>query len=317
MEAGFQGPCVGIDVSKRHWDVAVTGRKQVRRFLADASDLGSLLVWLEELGPRLVCLEATGGYERSLRDALHERRIPVSIVNPRQVRDFARAQGELAKTDAIDAGMIARFAAAFNPEPDDPPMPTQERLRALRARRQQVVHSLTQEKNRLATSPDAETRKSIREAIDFYDRQLKELDGRIAEITSADPEFRERLALLVSVPGIGVVTAAGLLAELPELGAMNRGQAAKLVGLAPINRDSGTLRGKRLIGGGRTQVRRSLYMATIVATQHNHLIRRHYQQLLARGKAKMTALVACMRKLLLILNAMIKNNSPWRHAATS
>jgi transposase len=317
MEGPRQRLWVGIDVSKRHWDVATVGHKKTRRFMADEAGLLALLAWLEELGPQLVCLEATGGYERPLCEALHEGRIPVSVVNPRQVRDFARAQGELAKTDAIDAGMIARFAAAFHPAPDDRPTPAQERLRALRARRQQVVHSLTQEKNRLATAPDAETRKSIREAIDFYDRQLKELDRRIAEITSADPAFRHRIALLVSVPGIGAVTAAGLLAELPELGRMNRGQAAKLVGLAPINRDSGSLRGKRMIGGGRTQVRRSLYMATIVATQHNQLIRSHYQQLLQRGKAKMTALVACMRKLLLILNAMIKNNSTWKHLAAT
>jgi transposase len=317
MEANLQGPCVGIDVAKNHWDVAVAEERRVRRFVADASGLAAFLAWLEELRPRLVCLEATGGYERSLRDALHQRKVPVSVVNPRQIRDFARAQGELAKTDAIDAGMIARFAATFNPEPDDPPTPAQERLRALRARRQQVVHSLTQEKNRLATAPDAETQKSIRDAIDFYNRQLKELDRRIAQLISADPAFRKRLALLVSVPGVGTVTAAGLLAELPELGSMNRGQAAKLVGLAPINRDSGSLRGKRMIGGGRTQVRRSLYMATIVATQHNSLIRNYYQQLLQRGKAKMTALVACMRKLLLILNAMIKNNSPWKDLITT
>jgi transposase len=317
MEAELQGPCVGVDVAKHHWDVAVAGQRGVRRFVADASGLADLIAWLEQLGPRLVCLEATGGYERRLREALHERGISLSVVNPRQVRDFARSAGELAKTDAIDARMIARFAAMFSPEPDEAPTPAQERLRGLRARRQQVVHSLTQEKNRLATAPDAEARKSIREAIDFYDRQLRELDQRIAELTSTDPVFRERLALLVSVPGIGAVTAAGLLAELPELGAMNRGQAAKLVGLAPINRDSGTLRGKRLIGGGRAQVRRSLYMATIVATQHNRLIRSHYRQLLARGKAKMTALVACMRKLLLILNAIIKNNSTWKEAITS
>ena len=235
----------------------------------------------------------------------------MSVVNPRQVRDFARSQGELAKTDAIDAAMIARFAATFHPEPDDPPTPAQKRLRAFRARRQQVVHSLTQEKNRFATAPDAEARQSIQQAIEFYNRQLRELDRQIAELTSTEPAFRERLTLLVSVPGVGAVTAAGLLAELPELGTLNRGQAAKLVGLAPINRDSGSLRGKRLIGGGRTQVRRSLYMATIVATQHNQIIRRHYRQLLARGKSKMTALVACMRKLLLILNAIVKNNSPW------
>jgi transposase len=282
--------------------------------VADTSGLEALVGLLNQLRPKLVCLEATGGYERLLCKALHRQRIPVSVVNPRQIRDFARAQGELAKTDAIDAAMICRFAAAFSPEPDDPPTPAQERLRALRARRQQVVHSLTQEKNRLATAPDAEARQSIQEAIDFYHQQLRELDRRITELTSADPAFRQRLSLLVSVPGVGLVTATGLLAELPELGTLNRGQAAKLVGLAPINRDSGSLRGKRMIGGGRAPVRRCLYMATIVATKHNQLIRNYYRQLLERGKAKMTALVACMRKLLLLLNALIKNNSPWRDA---
>jgi transposase len=315
MEAQLQGPCVGIDVAKRYWDVAVEGERRVRRFAADASGLAALVAWLRQLNPKLICLEATGGYERVLCEALHRQRLPVSVVNPRQIRDFARSAGELAKTDAIDAGMIARFAATFHPEPDDPPTPAQERLRTLRARRQQVVHSLTQEKNRLATAPDAETRESIQEAIDFYNRQLRELDRRLTELTSADPMLRQRLALLVTVPGVGVVTAAALLAELPELGAMNRGQAAKLVGLAPINRDSGSLRGKRMIGGGRSQVRRSLYMATITATQHNKFIRSYYHQLLERGKAKMTALVACMRKLLLILNAMLKNQSPWKETS--
>jgi transposase len=317
MAAGLQGPHVGIDVAKHHWDVAIAAERRVRRFTADASGLAELMAWLKLLEPQLICLEATGGYERVLCAVFHRQRLPVSVVNPRQVRDFARARGELAKTDAIDAVMIACFAATFNPAPDEPPSPGQERLKALRARRQQVVHSLTQEKNRLATAPDDETRESIQEAIGFYEQQLRELDGRIAELTTAEPAFRQRLELLVTVPGVGLVTATGLLAELPELGRLNRGQAAKLVGLAPINRDSGTLRGKRMIGGGRVHVRRSLYMATIVATKHNDLIRRHYLQLLARGKAKMTALVACMRKLLLILNAILKNNSPWKNTLTS
>ena len=312
MEADMKGPYVGIDVAKHHWDVAIAGRRGVRRFMADASGLTELMAWLETLEAPLVCLEATGGYERSLRAGLQERNIRVSVVNPRQIRDFARAQGELAKTDAIDAGMIARFAATFKPDPDESPTPAQERLRSLRARRQQVVHSLTQEKNRLGTAPDAETRESIQQAIDFYNQQLRELDRRLTDLTSADPVLRQRLALLVTVPGVGVVTAAALLAELPELGAMNRGQAAKLVGLAPLNRDSGSLRGKRMIGGGRSQVRRSLYMAAITAIQHNKLIRSYYRQLVERGKAKMIALVACMRKLLLILNAMIKNQLPWK-----
>lgn len=313
MEVALSGRCVGVDVSKRHWDAAVDGGG-VRRFTADAAGAAELLAWLAPIEPSLVCLEATGGYERLLREALHRRAIPVSVVNPRQVRDFARALGQLAKTDAIDARLIARFGATFDPEPDDPPSPAQERLRSLRARRQQVVQSLIQEKNRLGTAPDAETRDSIQQAVDFYNQQLAGLDQRLAELTAADPEFKRRMNLLTSVPGVGAVTAAGLLAELPELGSLNRGQAAKLVGLAPINRDSGTLRGKRMIGGGRAQVRRSLYMATIVATKHNQLIRSYYQQLLARGKAKMTALVACMRKLLLVLNAMIKNQTPWKDA---
>lgn len=309
--------CVGIDVSKRHWDVAVDGRREVRRFASDAAGLTELLAWLETIGPTLVCLEATGGYERALREALHKGGVPVSVVNPRQIRDFARATGQLAKTDQIDAALIARFAATLGPAPEDPPTAGQQRLRSLRSRRQQVVQSLTQEKNRLGTAPNAESRASIKEAIDFYDRQLRELDERMAELTGSDPDFRRRLDLLVTVPGVGAVTAAGLLAELPELGALNRGQAAKLVGLAPINRDSGALRGRRMIGGGRAAVRSSLYMATLVATRYNHLIRSHYQQLLARGKAKMTALVACMRKLLLILNAMIKNQSPWKQPVAS
>lgn len=316
MEASVKRRFVGVDVSKWHWDLAVDGRGGVQRFDADDVGLAQLLACLEKVQPALVCLEATGGYGRTLRDALVERGVPTSTVNPRQIRDFARASGQLAKTDKIDAAVIARFAAAFDPAPDEPSSAEQQRLRALRARRQQVVQTLTQEKNRLGTA-DADTRESIRRAIKFYEDELKDLDGRIAELTRSDPEFRRRMNLLVTVPGVGAVTAAGLLADLPELGALNRGQAAKLVGLAPLNRDSGTLRGKRMIGGGRAQVRRSLYMATLVATKHNRLIRNHYRQLIDRGKAKMTALVACMRKLLLILNAMIKNQTPWKEVVAS
>lgn len=307
--------CVGIDVSKRYWDVAAEGRG--RRFAADESGLTDLLAWLAEVEPTLVCLEATGGYEAALVDGLHRRRLPVAVVNPRQVRDFARATGQLAKTDAIDARMIARFAASVDPEPSEPESENQRRLKALRARRQQVQQTLTQEKNRLGTARDEEARAWIRRSIDFLKEQLQQIDQRLAELTREDPEFRARHDLLVSVPGVGTTTAAGLIAELPELGSMNRGQAAKLVGVAPINRDSGALRGKRMIGGGRSEVRRSLYMATLVATRHNPVIRACYERLKANGKAKMTALVACMRKLLLILNAIVKNKTPWKTTATS
>jgi len=309
--------CVGIDVSKRHWDAAIDGQPRVSRFAADATGLADLLDWIDRVGPTLVCLEATGGYEATLVEGLHGRGVRVAVVNPRQVRDFARATGQLAKTDAIDARVIARFAASVGPEPGQPEGENQRRLKALRARRQQVQQTLIQEKNRLGTARDEEAREWIRRSIGFLNDQLAEIDGRLAELTSEDPEFRRRRDLLVSVPGVGATTAAGLIAELPELGSMNRGQAARLVGLAPVNRDSGTLRGKRMIGGGRVTVRRSLYMATLVATKHNPIIRQHYEKLVARGKAKMTALVACMRKLLLILNAMIKNQTRWNEAHTS
>jgi transposase len=197
MDAAAERYCVGIDVAKRHWDVAVDGRSGVRRFTADAAGLAGLLSFLDTNGPAFVCLEATGGYERMLRETLHKRGIPVSVVNPRQIRDFAKALGQLAKTDAIDAAMIARFAATLEPEPNDPLSPSQERLRALRARRQQVVQSLTQEKNRLGTAPDAETRQSIQDAIDFYDRQLNDLNERIAQLTRTDPEFRRWICWLL------------------------------------------------------------------------------------------------------------------------
>lgn len=303
--------CVGVDVAKRHWDVAVSGERRVRRFVADESGLAELLSWLDELAPSLICLEATGGYETSLVEALQAHGQRLKVVNPRQVRDFARAMGELAKTDRIDAQMIARFGAVTNPEPDEPLGENQRKLRALRVRRQQMIDAITQEKNRLGVARDADSRRSLERAIDFYRQEVAEIDQRIAELTAADATLRRRVELLAAVPGVGVATAAGLLAELPEIGTLNRGQAAKLAGLAPINRDSGTLRGKRMIGGGRTGVRRALYMATLVATRFNAVIRRHYQQLLQKGKPKMVALTACMRKLLVILNAIIKNDAQW------
>lgn len=311
MEQFSERVWVGIDVSKAHWDVAVTGQKTVRRFTADAQGCQQLLILLSTLQPEQVCLEATGGWERTLVGRLHEHGLPVSVVNPRQVRDFARARGQLAKTDRLDAHIIAQFAALMQPASQEPRGESQEKLRSLRARRQQVVDMLTQEKNRLATQPDRDAKRSIQEAIDFYQKQLKALDEQLRQVIQLDPHFQERLSLLVSVPGVGTTTAAALMADLPELGLLNRRQAARLAGLAPLNRDSGTLRGKRMIGGGRPGVRQGLYMATLVATKHNPVIRDFYQQLLKRGKAKMTALTACMRKLLLMLNAIVKQNHPW------
>lgn len=311
MERLEERTWVGIDVAKAHCDVAIDGRANVDRYAADAAGRRQLLAALAALPGMQACIEATGGYERTLVVALRDRGLAVSVVNPRQIRDFARAAGQLAKTDAIDARVIARYGALFNPAASETPGENQEKLRALRTRRQQVSGTLVEEKNRLGTLHDADARASVEEAIDFYQRQLRALDEQLAQLMDIDPEFRQRRDLLVSVPGVGATTAAALTAELPELGRLNRRQAARLVGLAPINRDSGTLRGKRMIGGGRAAVRRGLYMATLVATKHNPVIRAFYQSLLNRGKAKMVALTASMRKLLLILNAIVKTNQPW------
>lgn len=303
---------VGVDVAKAHWDVAIDGVAKVARYASDDAGCRRLLAALAPLPAVQVCLEATGGYERTLVAALRAEGVPVSVVNPRQIRDFARATGQLAKTDAIDARAIARYGALLQPAASETPGENQEKLRALRTRRQQVSAALVQEKNRLGTAADRDARRSIEEAIKFYELQLRALDEQLAQLMETEPEFQRRRNLLVSAPAVGPTTAAALTAELPELGRLNRRQAARLVGLAPINRDSGTLRGKRMIGGGRANVRRALYMATLVATRHNPVIRAFYQRLLANGKAKMTALTACMRKLLLILNAMVKTNQPWK-----
>jgi transposase len=314
MERLEERTWVGIDVAKAHWDVAVHGRQHVDRYASDAEGRRQLLAAIAELPAVQVCVEATGGYERTLVAALRERGVAVSIVNPRQIRDFARAAGQLAKTDALDARVIVRYGAAMRPAASETLGENQEKLRALRTRRQQVSEALVQEKNRLSTQIDRDARQSIEEAVDFYQRQLQSLEEQLAQLMHADPAFRQKLDLLVSVPGVGPTTAAALTAELPELGRLNRRQAARLVGLAPINRDSGTLRGKRMIGGGRATVRKGLYMATLVAAKHNPVIRAFYQRLLQQGKAKMVALTACMRKLLLILNAIVKTNQPWKNA---
>jgi transposase len=317
METNCETTWVGIDVAKRHWDVVVDGEPGVRRFAADSVGCQQLMNLLDKYGLIHICVEATGGYEQPLVRQLQQAGKPISVINPRQVRDFARARGQLAKTDQIDAAMIAQFGALLRPTACEKPSENQEKLRSLRARRRQVSHTLVQEKNRLGTQYDRDARRSIEQAIDFYQEQLEELDQQMHDLIERDEEFQRRLLLLVSVPGVGITTASVLMAELPELGRLNRREAARLVGVAPINRDSGMLRGKRMIGGGRSTVRQGLYMATLVATRHNPVIRDFYQQLVARGKAKMTALTACMRKLLLILNAMLKENKPWNSTHTT
>lgn len=313
MEHLKQKTWVGIDVAKAHWDVAIQDHQQVVRYSSNVEGCRQLLEMIAKLPDVHVCVEATGGYERMLVAALRQQAVAVSIINPRQIRDFARAAGQLAKTDTIDARIIARYGAAMQPAVSQASGENQDKLRALRTRRQQVSDAIVQEKNRLDTQHDPDARWSIEQALDFYRRQLKMLDEQLAQLMQADPLFRQKLQLLGSVPGVGTTTATALAAELPELGRLNRRQVARLAGLAPINRDSGTLRGKRMIGGGRANVRKGLYMATLVATKHNPIIRQFYQSLLQQGKAKLLALTACMRKLLLILNAILKTNQPWKN----
>jgi transposase len=265
-------------------------------------------------------LEATGGYEIVVAAALASVHLPVVIVNPRQVRDFARASGQLAKTDEIDAQVLARFAEAIKPEPRALPDATTRALSALVARRRQLLEMLVAEQNRLVTAAVQNAPEPLRdqlgEHIDWLRKQLQQVDRELGEQIQSSPIWREREQLLRSIPGIGPVASATLLSQLPELAELDRKAIAKLVGVAPLNHDSGQHRGRRRVWGGRAAVRAVLYMAALVATRRNPQIRDFYQRLLARGKPKKQALVACMHKLLLLCRAVIRSQTPW-HPATA
>lgn len=302
---------VGIDVSKAQLDLAMRPEGPRLSVANDDTGIGTLVAHVQAVKPALIVLEATGGYERALVRALVDVALPVVVVNPRQVRDFAKATGQLAKTDQLDAAILARFAEVVRPALRGvPDKPTQE-LAALLARRRQLVEMLTAERNRLSSAA-ARLQKRIRAHITWLTAELSRVDEDLDQAIRQSPIWREREDLLRSVPGIGPIVARTLLAELPELGTLNRKQVAALVGLAPFNRDSGTLRGKRTIWGGRAPVRATLYMATLVAVRWNGPIRSFYARLRQAGKVPKVALIACMRKLLTILNAMMKHQTPWR-----
>ncbi len=302
----------GIDVSKGRLEVAV--RPVGERFGVPNDDAGidELIGRLGERRPALVVLESTGGLERSLVAALAASGLAVAVVNPRQARDFARATGRLAKTDRIDAYVLAHFAEAVRPTPRAVPEEEAYVFGAILARRRQIVEMLTAENNRLGTAPRA-VRRRIEAHVRWLEKELKRTDDDLDEAIQQSPTWRENAALLRSVPGVGPVLCRTLLAELPELGTLTHKQLAALVGVAPLNRDSGTMRGKRTVWGGRSGVRAALYMAALVATRHNPQLKEFYERLLAAGKAKKVALVACMRKLLSILNAVLKHRTPWRY----
>jgi len=305
---------VGIDVSKAQLDVAE--RPAGERVVIPHTEEGiaTLVEQLRARRPACVVLEATGGLQVPLASALAVAGIPVAVVNPRQVRDFARATGQLAKTDAIDAQTLARFAEAVRPTPRPLPDEATQAFSALLTRRRQLIEMLVAEQNRMqrASRP---IQRQIQAHLTWLKRQLAALDEDLTHQIQSTPLWREHEDLLRSVPGIGPVVSRTLLAELPELGTLTHKQIAALVGVAPLNRDSGTLRGRRVIWGGRAVVRGVLYMSAVVAARHNPVINAFYQRLRAAGKAPNVALVACMHKLLTILNAIVKHRTPWRLAA--
>jgi transposase len=301
---------VGIDVSKAQLDVALRpeGGFQVPH---TEVGIGQLVERLQQVGPLSIVLEATGGLEVPLTGALAAAGLPVVVVNPRQIRDFAKASGKLAKTDALDAQLLAHFAAVMRPTPRPLPDEQAHTLAAVLARRRQLIEMLVAEKNRLAGARAA-IRKSLQAHITWLEQALAQTDTDLTQAIRQSPMWREKDDVLRSTPGVGPVLSTTLLANLPELGTLTRKQIAALVGVAPLNRDSGTLRGKRTVWGGRAHVRTALYMGTLVATRFNPVIKTFYQRLCAAGKAKKVALTACMRKLLTILNAMVKHRTPWQ-----
>jgi transposase len=306
---------VGIDVAKASLDVAVLPGPEVWRTTNDEAGIEALAQRLQQLAPAAVVLEATGGLETALVSTLIAEALPVHVVNPRQVRDFARATGRLAKTDAIDARVLAQFAAAVKPERRELPDAATQALRALVVRRRQLQEMLSAEKVRRHSARGV-VRESVQAHIELLERLVRDLDDDVGGMIRGSPAWREKDDLLRSVPGVGPVLSAALLAYLPELGRLGHKQIAALAGVAPFNRDSGSMRGRRTIQGGRSSVRQVLFMASLVATRHNATLSAFYRRLQASGKPKKLALVACMRKLLGVLNAMMRDAKPWQPAAT-
>jgi transposase len=307
---------VGIDVSKGRLDARCWPQGEAFAEPNDEPGIARLVERLRQVGAELVVMEATGGYESAAAMAISAAGLRLAVVNPRQVRDFAKAAGILAKTDAIDAHVIAQFGAVIDPQVSALPDEDTRELQAMLARRTQLVAMRTQEKNRLAVAVGT-MRKPIKEHIDWLERAIEALDLDLTHKLRTSPAWKAKEDLLRSFKGIGPVNARTMLADLPELGHLNRRQIAALVGLAPFNCDSGRFKGQRHIWGGRARVRTALYMAATVAIRFNPLIRAFYESLSARGKPHKVALVACMRKILTILNAMVRTQTPWQPVSTS
>jgi transposase len=303
---------VGIDISLRSLEVAIFGESAIRSFSNNIDGISKLIAFILDYHPALVVVEATGGYEKALVQALHQASIPVSVVLPKRIRDFARAQGILAKTDKLDAKNIAHFAYSLQPRPNIPSSPEQLRLSELVDRRRQLVLMIKAEKTRLPKA-SIEFRSSINEHLEWLIDEVKRLAAEIQKLIQNQPEMKRKSDIVRSAKGIGPVASSDMVAGLPELGALDRKTVAAIVGVAPWNSDSGKKTGKRRIRGGRGEIRRTLYMATLTAVHFNPVLKAFYQRLLAKNKPKKVALVACMRKFITILNAMVRDNQPFRY----
>lgn len=307
---------VGVDVAKSTLDAFCPGTEKGERLKLTNSEsaIDDFCRWLKSMKrPLMVVMEATGGYETLLLCQLTKHKIEAAVVNPRQVRDFAKGVGADAKTDSIDAQIISRFATVVQPQPTAVKSEHEQKHSALVTRRNQLLELINQENNRLQQAWDDDAKRSIREVLEMLKKQLKGLDSQLAGLLAKDLSNQRTIEILRSVKGVGPVTISTFIAELPELGKLNRGEVAKLVGVAPINRDSGAKSGKRFIGGGRGQVRRVVYMAAIVAIRHNPAIKAFYQHLKEKGKQSKVAIVACMRKLLSIVNLLVKTDQLWQN----
>jgi transposase len=305
---------VGIDVAKNRLDVHLRPSDEAVALSRDGAGLEVLVERLVALRPALVVLEATGGFEVAVAGALAAAGLPLVVVNPRQIRDFARATGRLAKTDRLDAEAIARFAEAVQPAPRPVPSAAAQALGELVTRRRQLVEMITSEGQRRRQARDPRLGRRLQAHVTWLQKELAALETDLDDAVRGTPAWRAAEDLLASVPGIGKTSARTLIAELPELGSLDRRKIAALVGVAPVNRDSGTFRGRRMVMGGRASVRTALYMPTLTAIRHNPALQAFYQRLIGRGRPAKVAIIACMRKLLVILNAILRDHRPWQPA---
>lgn len=302
---------VGIDVSKKCFDLHILEDQQDRHFEYTAAQISKCVKWLKKEEVALIVLEATGGYEVELAAALQGGGLPVAVVNPRRIRDFAKAVGRMAKTDKLDARIIAQYGATVQPRESSQIDENSRILKGLVARRNQLIEMKTAESNRREHAFDKTVRRSIETIVGMLEKEIEKVEEQLRARIDSQPELKQKAEILDSAPGIGSTTAFLLVVEFPELGRANKKEIAALLGVAPMNRDSGMFRGKRMTGGGRRGVRSRLYMPVLSAIRYNPVIRKFYRHLLEEGKKKMTAVVAAMRKLVVILNTMVKNNQTW------